>query len=496
MSGIPIVLGFDPKAQIHLDTRYQNNGVPYIDTTEVLSVLPLYKRALHLPVDIQGTLYWFDTDTLNHLVPIPGVKVITSEDGSIIVVPIENGFDLSTSEKRTINIGAGLQEGYGLFYNGYTVRKPHINTDGLTVGYAIANSDWAPLQQIHWDNLILKSGGTAHASAKLKQSGNTTWLFRSGQPVDVDSFGFTAVGSGIRDGSTALFRFKNEWNIWWIANPLGSTNNLAQYAITNITDDLGLRNFGITSGFSIRLVKNFTTLTTQGQRGEYIGNDGKHYITILIGAYEYLTSDLAETKWRDGTLIHVESNTDIWVGLTSAAVCAWNNNWSYITSGDKSFIADKNNILSFKGGNGINVSSNIIPATINVPGKVEVVISNTSTVPTGSTPTGSNPIEWIDFTFKDIVDSAGTEYVLDLYVAAPYTILGIAIVVNTGTAEATVSINSNTIIVLTAKVATVNIQYFEATNSNVSALHDKVHISIGNIITATSFTGKLIYQRL
>jgi len=142
------------------------------------------------------------------------------------------------------------------------------------------------------------------------------------------------------------------------------------------------------------------------------------------------------------------------------------------------------------------VSSNIIPATINVPGKVEVVISNTSTVPTGSTPTGSNPIEWIDFTFKDIVDSAGTEYVLDLYVAAPYTILGIAIVVNTGTAEATVSINSNTIIGLTAKVATVNIQYFEATNSNVSALHDKVHISIGNIITATSFTGKLIYQRL
>ena len=375
MSGIPIVLGFDPNSQLHLDTRYQNNGVPYIDTSEVLSVLPLYKRALHLRVDIQGQDYRFDTDELDHLAKCEGSTNITSVDGSIIVTPITDGFDLSSSETRTISIGAGLQEGYGLFYTGYTVRKPYINSDGITQGYAIASEGWHPSNQSDWDNLIVKCSGLNVANPKLKQIGNISWTPRSGQPNDLDSFGFSAMGAGIRDGSLGTFRFKYEWNVWWIANALGSTSNLSQYTITNLADDLGKRNFGITSGFSIRLVKDNTTLTVQGQKGEYVGNDGKHYISILIGTKEWLTADLAETKFRDGSIIHVEPDQNIWVNLTVSSVCAWANDWRYITSGDKTFTADKNNILSFKGGTGISVSSNIVAPTPSALGKVEVVIS-------------------------------------------------------------------------------------------------------------------------
>lgn len=95
--GIPTILGFNPKSQVHLDVRYQNNGVPYIDTDEVLRLLPMYQRALHLTVDIQGVEYWFDTDALDHLAPCNNT-IMTSTDDSVTVTKTTNGYDLSVAK--------------------------------------------------------------------------------------------------------------------------------------------------------------------------------------------------------------------------------------------------------------------------------------------------------------------------------------------------------------------------------------------------------------
>ena len=54
ITGIPLALGFLPNSQIHLDQRYNNNGVPYISISEVIDLLPLNRRILHLTVDVAG----------------------------------------------------------------------------------------------------------------------------------------------------------------------------------------------------------------------------------------------------------------------------------------------------------------------------------------------------------------------------------------------------------------------------------------------------------
>lgn len=69
ITGIPLALGFLQNSQVHLDQRYTNNNIPYASIAEVLSILPMNRRVLHLPVDIQGVEYWFDTPELDHLSP-------------------------------------------------------------------------------------------------------------------------------------------------------------------------------------------------------------------------------------------------------------------------------------------------------------------------------------------------------------------------------------------------------------------------------------------
>ena len=91
--GIPLSIGFDPGSQIHLDSRYDNNGVPYTSTQQVLDLLPIYKRKQYLPVNINGVDYWFDTVSVNHLVP-KNIIEITSVGGSVDITKTINGYDL------------------------------------------------------------------------------------------------------------------------------------------------------------------------------------------------------------------------------------------------------------------------------------------------------------------------------------------------------------------------------------------------------------------
>jgi hypothetical protein len=77
-------------------------------------------------------------------------------------------------------------------------------------------------------------------------------------------------------------------------------------------------------GYSIRLIKDSTTLT-HGQTSSYIGNDGKGYNTICIGTQEWLSCNLAETKYRDGSNIPIISDSTQWAATGTGAICAYNN---------------------------------------------------------------------------------------------------------------------------------------------------------------------------
>ena len=82
-------------------------------------------------------------------------------------------------------------------------------------------------------------------------------------------------------------------------------------------------------GASIRLIKDTTTLT-HGQEGTYTGNDGKVYRTICIGTQEWLADNLAETKFRTGDDIPEVTDNAVWAALTTAGMCAYNNDWSNV----------------------------------------------------------------------------------------------------------------------------------------------------------------------
>lgn len=82
-------------------------------------------------------------------------------------------------------------------------------------------------------------------------------------------------------------------------------------------------------GACIRLVKDTTTLT-HGQTGTYVGNDGKVYRTICIGTQEWLADNLCETKFRNGEDIPEVTGNAAWAALTTAGMCAYNNDWSNV----------------------------------------------------------------------------------------------------------------------------------------------------------------------
>ena len=87
-TGIPLVLGFLPNSQVHLDARYMNGDVPYISIAEVLSTLPTFRRVLYLTVNIASIDHWFypDLDTLVPRSTIITVQAPLGKSGNDIIL--------------------------------------------------------------------------------------------------------------------------------------------------------------------------------------------------------------------------------------------------------------------------------------------------------------------------------------------------------------------------------------------------------------------------
>jgi hypothetical protein len=82
-------------------------------------------------------------------------------------------------------------------------------------------------------------------------------------------------------------------------------------------------------GMALRLVRPATVseqLQADGSAcAPYVGNDGLSYPTIKIGTQVWTAVNLAETKYRGGTNIPNVTNNATWAGLTSGAMCAYDN---------------------------------------------------------------------------------------------------------------------------------------------------------------------------
>lgn len=165
-------------------------------------------------------------------------------------------------------------------------------------------------------------GGIGVAGGKMKNAGISRWI--SPNTGATNSSGFNGFPSGRRDSgtnfnglfSTTVFMTSSiyattppQLDVYWLL-----------YYTAAIQWNRAYREYGI----SIRGIKDTTSLSN-GQTGNYTGNDGKIYSTICIGTQEWLSENLKETKYRDGTSIPQVTDIYVWNALTTGAFCWYDN---------------------------------------------------------------------------------------------------------------------------------------------------------------------------
>lgn len=181
---------------------------------------------------------------------------------------------------------------------------PEIKYGGLYNYYAItdsrqiANEGWHVPTQTEWLTLRDYCGGESVAGYRLRSAETEYW-----DTIGSDQYGFKARGSGYASTDYVDGNF------------IGYTQlkESAYFRAIGIPPDYPGFTYGMyiglgpsffesypepQNGISVRLIKDTTTLSN-GETGEYIGNDGKRYPTICIGTQEWLSVNLCETRFRN-----------------------------------------------------------------------------------------------------------------------------------------------------------------------------------------------------
>lgn len=202
---------------------------------------------------------------------------------------------------------------YGSLYNWYAA------TDVRN----IASLGWKIPTDTEWTTLTTHLDGEAVAGGKLKETGTSHW--NSPNTSATNSTGFTARPGGLRY-SAGSFNVIGYYGYWWSSTAYDTLTAWRREILYNYANVL--RNYHYKqSGFSVRLLKESTTLI-DGQTGTYTGNDGHVYPTICIGTQEWVSENIFETKYRNGDLIPVVSDSTAWAALTTGAMCYCNNDES------------------------------------------------------------------------------------------------------------------------------------------------------------------------
>jgi len=199
---------------------------------------------------------------------------------------------------------------YGYLYNHYAFLNPlGITADG-----------WVIPSTTQWD--ILFNYLTASvAGGKMKMTGLTYW--NTPNTGATNEVGFNAKGGGYRLPSSGNFISLLNHAVIASSTVDGLYNTFATWIRYN--SSIGsIASWNNNLGMSLRALKVSTTLTN-GQTGIYVGNDGKIYRTICIGTQEWVSCNLVETKYRDGSLIPEVTTNAAWMALTTGARCVFNN---------------------------------------------------------------------------------------------------------------------------------------------------------------------------
>ena len=204
---------------------------------------------------------------------------------------------------------------YGLLYNWYASMD---SRNMAPSGWHVATSaDYSAIRTaIDPDgNDIVNDAGN-----HMKESGTVYWITDQG----TNDFGFYARGAGDRSTMGAFSSLRDILQLWTPAEGPTPSNGV----IWVITDYRSWFSGGETpkyKGASVRWVKDNST-----DPGKVTGNDGNTYHTVKIGNIVITACNVIETKYRNGDTIPEVTDNTTWGGLTSGALCAYNNDWNNV----------------------------------------------------------------------------------------------------------------------------------------------------------------------
>lgn len=210
---------------------------------------------------------------------------------------------------------------------GYLYKENAIlSTKGL------ANVGWKVPSLADWQSLFTYVGGIYAAGNKLKEAGTVHWSETTTSVTN--EYGLSLIAGGIRDAfgtyatarpgllgdyATTTFRPGTSLLQW--------CQFAANYAYVQIMYDFV--NLTPGAGMSVRLIANSTSLTN-GQKGQYIGNDGLIYPTICINGVEWMTKNLMEGLFRDGSQIPIKASISDWVNDVGGARSPCSDDLTYV----------------------------------------------------------------------------------------------------------------------------------------------------------------------
>ena len=220
---------------------------------------------------------------------------------------------------------------YGYLYNWWAATNPAINKYGYLYNwYAatdsrnISNTGWHVPTDTEFTTLTTYLGGLSVSGGKLKETGTTYW---NSPNTGAENYGnFNLRGSGHRVPYDGVFELISNQSFLWTksqAFPDFSYYLGVVYSSTSAT--IGFNNQK--SGYSIRLIKDSTTLTN-GQTGTYVDPSGIIYPTICIGTQEWVACNIMTKHYRNGDAIPEVTSNTAWAALTTGARCVYNNDES------------------------------------------------------------------------------------------------------------------------------------------------------------------------
>lgn len=209
---------------------------------------------------------------------------------------------------------------YGYLYNWYAVNDArNIANTGWHV------PTWLELRDL-WQTLDPDGNDYNNtAGGDLKETGTTYW--NSPNTGATNLSGFFGRGTGLRNPATGAFGGILSDTYFW------SSTSLSSISAAGSELQYDSASFAYTSmyklqGNPVRLVKDDDTVAN------YTGNDGKTYNTVKIGSKVWMSENLAETEYRDHSVISIVEDPVTWVGMLTGAMCAYDNDYTNVGCGE------------------------------------------------------------------------------------------------------------------------------------------------------------------